>query len=72
MLSLITKLIQTSADLRHNLAADLDTVDGKRADLLDQQAAQISDEDVEEIMREILEEHRHSTPSFTFIVVTCC
>ena len=61
--SLITEPSQASADVRHNLAADLDVVDEKRADDLYKQAEQISDEEVEDIMREILEEHRHSTSS---------
>jgi len=56
-------------EVRHALATELDIADEKKADLLFQQAEQISDEEAEEIMREILEEHRHSTcqvfPSFT-------
>ncbi|CAG7854939.1 Sexual differentiation process protein isp4 [Serendipita indica DSM 11827] len=47
-------------DVRHALAAELDIVDEKKADLLFQQAEAISDEEAEEIMREILEEHRHN------------
>jgi hypothetical protein len=43
-------------------------VDEKKADLLFKQAEEISDEEAEEIMREIIEEHGHSMSSFTILV----
>ncbi|PVF96622.1 OPT-domain-containing protein [Serendipita vermifera] len=47
-------------DVRHALAAELDIVDEKKAELLFQQASQITDAEAEEIMREVLEEHEHN------------
>jgi hypothetical protein len=52
-----------TSEVRHSIAAELDIADEKRADLLFQQAEQISDEEAEDIMREVLEEHGHSTLS---------
>jgi hypothetical protein len=50
-----------NSEVRYSIAAELEIADDDRADLLFQQADQISDEEAEEIMREVLEEHRHST-----------
>ncbi|PVF97003.1 OPT-domain-containing protein [Serendipita vermifera] len=56
-------------EVRNALAAELDIVDEKKADLLFKQAEEISDEEAEEIMREIIEEHGHN-PFFPSHVLT--
>ena len=46
-----------NSDLKNDLAHDLDIIDAGHAEYIFQKAAEISDEDAEIIMREVLDEH---------------